>query len=298
MSTFYAKGSQSIISLYTENRSPNGTKAYILKLGCLEADLAFFLETENIQLKSQADNNVVPEHKRIRLQMYTVLIDHPIEGLILFEVGPGRKDWKTKWGTEILDVFCAVDETEDTQTLEEAISNVGYKIGDVKHVIVGHLHIDHAGGLEYFIGTETKIWVHEIELKHAFWGVATKSEWGSYLPYYLSLDLNWITFKDEKVDLFPGISLHLAPGHTPGLVMLQLNLIEDGTFIFTTDHAIIKENYENGGRKQGFLLRDHVAWYNSTQLLKRLQAHTNARVVFGHDISTVDHVLSRKSYLS
>ncbi|KAG0678786.1 hypothetical protein C6P40_000363 [Pichia californica] len=297
MSKAYAEGPQSIIPASISNVAPEGTKVFILKLGNLEADASYFFEHANVSLKSTKDEAIV--HERKNLQMYTVLIDHPISGLILYEVGPGKIGWESKWGAEILDAYCRVNKDDETQPLDIAIKNAGYDINNVKHIIIGHLHIDHAGGLEYFKGrTDVTVWVHEIELKHAVWGIATKSEIGSYLNYYIDLDLNWSTFNEQKVDIFKGLTVHLCPGHTPGLIILQINLPSDGTIIFTTDHTIFKENYENGGCKQGFLMRDHYQWYNSTQMLRRLHRDTNALVIFGHDTSTVEQVLEEKTYFN
>ena len=50
--------------------------------------------------------------------------------------------------------------------------------------IVGnrHLHLDHAGGLDLFKGMpDIPIWVHERELKSAFYSVATGADAGVYL---------------------------------------------------------------------------------------------------------------------
>lgn len=295
MSSVYAEGPQSIITSKVANIAPLGTKVFILKLGNLEADSSFFFDGGNIQLESNKDEAIV--NQRRKLQMYTVLIDHPINGLILYEVGPGKPGWEEKWGPDILDAYCRVDKDDEIQSLDIAIKNAGYDIKDVKHVIIGHLHIDHAGGLEFFKDRkDVNIWVHEIELKHAIWGIATKADIGSYLKYYIDLDLQWNTLNETQVDLFTGITVHLSPGHTPGLIILQINLPNAGTLIFTSDHAIFRENYENGGRKQGFLMRDHYEWYNSNQKLKRLQRDTNALVIFGHDPSVVDELLASKSF--
>ena len=46
------------------------------------------------------------------------------------------------------------------------------------------------------------------------------------------------------------------PGHTPGLAIMQVNLEKEGTFIHTTDHYLVKENYEQN-HAQGFLSRNH-----------------------------------------
>lgn len=46
---------------------------------------------------------------------------------------------------------------------------------------MGHLHLDHAGGLEHFQNTRVPIYVHEDELKHACWAAATNLDAGLYL---------------------------------------------------------------------------------------------------------------------
>jgi metal-dependent hydrolase (beta-lactamase superfamily II) len=46
---------------------------------------------------------------------------------------------------------------------------------------MGHLHLDHAGGLEHFRSTNVPIYVHEEEFKHACWATATKQDDGLYL---------------------------------------------------------------------------------------------------------------------
>lgn len=51
------------------------------------------------------------------------------------------------------DVFPRTEYKEEHK-LPNAIRKAGYDIKDVKAVIFGHLHIDHAGGLEHFMGTD------------------------------------------------------------------------------------------------------------------------------------------------
>jgi metal-dependent hydrolase (beta-lactamase superfamily II) len=71
------------------------------------------------------------------------------------------------------DVFAQVDYDPAEHDLDKAIAKTGHSIKDVKAVIIGHLHLDHGGGLEYFFGTDVPIYVHELELKHAFYTLAT-----------------------------------------------------------------------------------------------------------------------------
>lgn len=90
----------------------------------------------------------------------------------------------------------------------------------------------HAGDLEHFMGTGAPIYVHEEEFKHACWAVATEAGLGVYLADYLSLTrINWQTFTEPVLELYQGITLYHSSGHTPGLVIMQVGLDKDGTFV-------------------------------------------------------------------
>src|SRR6187402_1117050 len=117
-----------------------------------------------------------PTHNRREMVMISVLIEHPTEGLILFEVGPG-KDYPAVWGPQLCDVLARINYAPD-QELDAQIEKTGHNIKDIKAVIMGHLHLDHAGGLDFFKGTDVPIYVHEEELKNAFCSIATKSDLG------------------------------------------------------------------------------------------------------------------------
>lgn len=191
-------------------------------------------------------------------------------------------DFLQKWGAPITDIFPRTEYFE-SQKLPAAIKATGNDIRDIKAIIMGHLHLDHAGGLEHFIGTDVPIYTHEEEFKHACWAVATGADLGVYMGHYIDLEkLNWKTFNESTLDLFQGISIHHLPGHTPGLCGLQINLEKDGTFIWTTDQFHVKENYEIG-HPHGGLARDHNSWYRSLSLIRRLQLLFDAKLIFGHD---------------
>lgn len=181
--------------------------------------------------------------------------------------------------------------------LPNAIKTTGNDIKDVKAIIMGHLHLDHAGGLEHFLGTNVPIYVHEEEFKHATWSVATKTDSAVYLASYLSLTaLNWQTFSISSFELCQGITLHHSPGHTRGLCLMQINLPRDGNFVFTTDQDHVRENYEDAA-PQGWLMRDQSAWIHSHQMVQKLVRLFNARLVFGHDQEVVQALLAEKEVL-
>lgn len=171
---------------HISNVCPQGTKLWLLECGWLECDEGFVIRGGNTSLASTAGKSF--ENKRRALPVYCCLISHPHEGLILWETGCG-KDYPDVWGPQVHDVFCRV-KYEERHELRNAIAATGNKIEDVKKVIIGHLHLDHAGGLDEFFGrTDVEIWVHDRELKSAFWSVATGADAGVYLKHYLDLDL-------------------------------------------------------------------------------------------------------------
>jgi glyoxylase-like metal-dependent hydrolase (beta-lactamase superfamily II) len=135
------------------------------------------------QANASSTSNPNPTHARRSLVMISVLIEHPDEGLILFETGAG-KDYPEIWGPQLVDLFARVDYTADME-LDAAIKKTNHDIKDVKAVVIGHLHIDHAGGLEHFRKTDIPIYVHELELKHAFYSVASKTDLGKLILYLM-----------------------------------------------------------------------------------------------------------------
>lgn len=217
------------VPAHVSNVCPIGTKAYLLELGWLECDEGFVVRGGNTSLKSTEGQSFV--NKRRELPMYAVLIDHPHEGLILWETGSG-KNYPEVWGPAVADVFSRV-KYEPRHELRAAIEATGNNIEDVKKMfvfmitvwsfadqrsILGHLHLDHAGGLdEFYDRTDVEIWVHDRELRSAFWSVAVKADVGVYLEHYLKLGSNWKTFDDRTVDFCQGITLHHLPGHTDGM---------------------------------------------------------------------------------
>lgn len=75
------------------NKAPEGTKLWLLHLGNLEADLGFFIRGGGTSTKS----NPNPDSQRGRGVIISALIEHPTEGLILFETGAGP-DYPDVWG--------------------------------------------------------------------------------------------------------------------------------------------------------------------------------------------------------
>ncbi|GAB1216366.1 hypothetical protein ATERTT37_005580 [Aspergillus terreus] len=252
----------------------------LLNLGYLDCDASPILSGANVS----RPNEPPQKHDRRELVMIAALIYHPDVGLILFDTG-SCEDVLTNWPAGVNECLPRTWE-KDVHGLPAAIAATGAgTIHDVKAVVLSHLHNDHAGGLEHFIDTDVEIWCHEDELKHAFWGCATGIDRDFYVPHYLQPDrFNWKTFRRETFDIWAGITLHHTPGHTPGGITLQLDMIHAGTIVLTSDLFHIRENWEEG-RPQGSLMRDYNAWFRSLEYVRHLVRRKKARVLLGHEQS-------------
>lgn len=139
---------------HISNVCPAGTQMWVLEVGWLEADEGFVIRGGNTSVQSKKDVAFV--NKRRQLPMYCILIKHPVEGLILWETGSG-KDYPTVWGPQLADIFARV-RYDPKHELDAAIEATGNKVEDIKKIIIGHLHLDHAGGLDLFLDRKVSWW--------------------------------------------------------------------------------------------------------------------------------------------
>ena len=117
---------------HVSNVCPPGTRAYLLEVGWLECDEGFVVRGGNASLKSTEGQSFT--NKRREMPMYCVLIDHPHEGVILWETGCGV-DYPEVWGPQVADVFARI-RYEPRHELKAAIEATGHKLEDVKKMYV------------------------------------------------------------------------------------------------------------------------------------------------------------------
>lgn len=251
-------------------------KIRLLDFGALTADLGWTIEAAGVSTHS----NVSCENIRRDFQMIGALIEHPDHGLILYEAGPAP-NWEELWPTPVKEVFGITRYAEENR-LDKQLEKAGYSVKDVSAIIIGHMHLDHAGGLELFRGTDVPVYAHEEELKYAFYAIATKQDFGAYLPHYIDSAFNWKPVFGDEFELFKGITVYNTPGHTPGMLSLKADLKNSGPFLFTSDTMFFKENYYEE-KAPGWLIRDMAGWWQSLAKLKTIALLNDAHVILGHD---------------
>lgn len=251
-------------------------KLRLMDFGALGADEGWVFEAAGVSTHSAPE----PATLRREFCMMGAMIEHPKHGVILYEVGPAPT-WSDLWPVPVKEVFGITRYGEENR-LDTILKKAGYGIGDVKAVIIGHMHLDHAGGLEFFRGLDVPVYVHQEEIKYSFYAIATKQDFGAYLPHYIDSAFNFKPVFGEECELFEGITLYHTPGHTPGMLSMRADLGNGESFLFTSDTMFFKENYYDE-RPPGWLIRDMGAWWQSLARLKNIARKHQCHVIFGHD---------------
>lgn len=155
-------------------------------------------------------------------------------------------------------------------------------------VFQSHLHLDHAGGLNEFAGTDVPVFVHERELKHAYFGAKTGTD-EAYVAADFDHDLNWRPLHGDGGPLFEGVEwLHL-PGHTPGMVGLAVER-EAGDVLVAGDQAYLEANYRDAHPMGRDLLWSRPEWEASLRGCREYERRHDALVVYGHDPDQVERL--------
>lgn len=158
---------------------------------------------------------------------------------------------------------------------------------------MGHMHLDHAGGLEHFVGTDVPIYVHEQEMREQWFAVASGQGGGVYVPGDLHLNLNWQPTSTTELEIFSGITLRHMPGHTRGLMTMQVELPNHGHFFLASDLFHVREQFE-GPVPPGWLLgHSRTEWWRSRTWMSHLVREKEGTMVYGHDAIVLTELQAR-----
>ncbi len=212
-------------------------------------------------------------------------IDSPIfvyfvkadEGNILFDAGCDPdiiQDAKKAWGAAADYLSISMKPEGD---IREYLRALGLTPRDVRYIVLSHLHIDHAGALRFF--PEAEIIVQLDEYRYAY----HPAPWAA--SNYRRADFDYPNLKWKLIDgdyrLFPGATIVLSNGHSPGTQALVVDLPQTGTVVLAGDSVPLKRNVDKG-------ILPGIVW-NSDLAMKSIQrlkviAEERGGVIFpGHD---------------
>ena len=251
----------------------------VVDRGTITADTNAILDGFVTATASEPD----PDLQRGEGVVFNLVLDHP-EATVLWDTGSHPDAADGHWPVGLYEAFTH----EDPRPIEADLDAAGYSIEEIDLVIQSHLHLDHAGGLYAFDGTDVPIVVHEAELKHAYYSAKTDEPDAdeAYVLGDFDHDLNWRVVHGHRHTLLDGVELHHLPGHTAGLLGVFLDREEP--VLVAGDQAYVRANYESGRSMGASLLHSTRDWYDSMERCRELERRHDARVVFGHDADQIE----------
>ncbi|MEV6279082.1 MBL fold metallo-hydrolase [Nocardia sp. NPDC051832] len=151
------------------------------------------------------------------------LLVETADELVLVETGLGLANVRNPEGTLEADwVRFAQPVLDEQETAIRQIERLGFSAGDVGHILLTHLDVDHSGGLPDF--PDAKVHVHAAELDAAL----AESAATRYRPAHWAHGPKWVSYSPEPGDEWFGFTaaipaglgpdFRLVPlrGHTPG----------------------------------------------------------------------------------
>jgi glyoxylase-like metal-dependent hydrolase (beta-lactamase superfamily II) len=166
----------------------------------------------------------------------------------------------------------------------DLLSRIDVKAHEVRHVIITHIHWDHASGVDLFPNAtfyiqeeEFRFWLKDPIAKRPPFQFVSDDSSQAYLSSLEDTERLVLLKGDQEI--FPGIECVLAPGHTVALQAVAVNTAK-GTAILGSDCAHTFRNYREDWPSA--LIFDLAAWMRSYDRL-RAKASSLEMLFPGHD---------------
>lgn len=264
-------------------------KVYVIHTGRVKVDRAVPYKEKNpfatLGLFRSKD-------KKIELPVSCYLIDHP-KGKILVDTG-----WNSKLAKEKIKRFCGIVDKvshpiiKDGESVDCKLEKLGIKTSEIDYVILSHLDLDHASGLD-LVKDAKKILVSNEELedskKNSF--RYDKNNWKNVELTTFSFNENGIGPVGKSYDLFGDGTVILVntPGHTHGhtSVIVKNNekyIIIAGDCVYT--HKSWQEN-----KIPGFTVDKKFAWKSLNWIKENIKNNNCIEVLPNHDFQINEHII-------
>ena len=152
----------------------------------------------------------------------------------------------------------------------EVLARINVKADELRHIIVTHMHWDHAGGVSlfpratfYIQKNEYRFWLEDPVAGRPPFKHVSDAASASYLSSIESTDRLVLLEGDQSI--LPGIDCLLSPGHTVALQTVAVNT-DSGTAIIGSDCAHVFRNYTQDW--PSCLIVDLVGWMKTYDKLR------------------------------
>lgn len=162
------------------------------------------------------------------------------------------------------------------QELDRALDAIGVSPGDIEYVILTHLHWDHAANMHFF--PNATIYCQMIELDGLENSENAKK--GYDISYVRSFNYHLIDGDDQ---IFDGVSVILAPGHTPGMQCVAVDT-SYGNVIISGDLITLRESLSYDPPRFNALLYSDSAFGVAQKSFEKILSASRL-ILPGHDPS-------------
>jgi glyoxylase-like metal-dependent hydrolase (beta-lactamase superfamily II) len=184
----------------------------------------------------------------------------------------------------------------DTSNLRTNLDIFGLTPDDITHVVLTHLHFDHAGGSTYVdsnISTSPTMKYANYFIQKKEWAFAVREvlkdqvQKGAHYEldefYRLAADEKLVYIVDSVFELIPGIDLIRTGGHTPGHQIVKIQ--SEGDTAYILGDLVPSEDHLNHYAMRQMDV-DPLQSKKAKTLLLRQAYEENAVLLFYHSIHT------------
>ena len=264
-------------------RASDSLRMHVLDLGKLRLDKNFMVANSTVATA----RNPNPPGQVIDIPVSAYFIEHP-DGNVLYDTGC-HPDWggpNGRWPQQTQEIFPVIG--GDECMLPARLEALGVGPDQIRHVVLSHLHCDHAGCVEYF--RKSQLIVHEDEFLGAYRHFALRDHNTPYvvgdLERWSRLNLNWrlVSRDAPDHDLVPGVRLlNFGSGHAYGMLGLDVELRSRNGVLLVADACYTAENYGPPMKPPGISF-DSLGFARTIERIRGIAANKGADVWFGHDV--------------
>jgi 4-pyridoxolactonase len=247
----------------------------------LASTRVYFLDGGTFQQDQSIVTFAIGAGQKVWSQVYSIFVDHP-EAKIMIETGMDPALWSPLL-KQIL-----VPKQSPEQRLDNSLKKLGVSPEDIDVVINTHLHADHCSFNRLF---KNATWiVNRKELQEAL--VPEPFEITYFRPCF---DVGLRTKLIEgDYTVVKGVEILDTHGHTAGHVSVSVETEGSGTFLFTGDASMTKENFWGSERTSPMgwpcaPCLDQRAYMRSLERMRSYVESTKARTaktcspIYSHD---------------
>jgi glyoxylase-like metal-dependent hydrolase (beta-lactamase superfamily II) len=154
-----------------------------------------------------------------RLVCHVLLVEGP-DGLALVDTGFGTDD--VRRANEMDRQFKALTRPrlQQSETAVEQVRQLGFEPSDVRHILMTHLDIDHAGGLPDFPEANVHLWARELQtMRDPPWRERRRY---TMADFHWAHGPQWVTHEAGGDEWFGFESIRVLPGTEAEILLIPL----------------------------------------------------------------------------